>query len=170
MVLDSSEKKETAEGSIGRISASIVDTVRVGNHTEYVMAVLGMPGGGSSSKYIRRRYSAFIQLQQLIIRLFKERKCCAGRCLLEHTLRDVFFSTDLRKSSGLLRSKNSVQVVHQRVYELNVFLARLHQRLVKCPPGTIEKAEAHGCRVARLLLSFMGGLQPHTNPASPSET
>ncbi|CAK4068752.1 unnamed protein product [Aphanomyces euteiches] len=143
--------------SLASVRASVVDAKRDGNHTEYAVRVHAL----EQEAVVYRRYSAFVQLQKYVIRHLGEGQCCGGKCLLESFLTPVFES---EFPNGNFLTKNSTKVVQDRVYFLNDFLAQLQEALYKCPPRILQRCEAEGCKVSKLLKSFLGIVSP-VNPA-----
>ncbi|KAF0690185.1 Aste57867_18435 [Aphanomyces stellatus] len=148
--------------SLTSIRSSVVDAKRDGNHTDYAIRVQC----SEQDMVIYRRYSAFVQLQKYVHRHLNEGACCGGKCLLESFLTGVF-ETEFPNANFL--SKNSSKVVQERVYFLNDFLIHLQDALAKCPPRIIQRCESEGCKVSKLLKSFMGIVASPVNPASSSE-
>ncbi|KDO28477.1 hypothetical protein SPRG_06716 [Saprolegnia parasitica CBS 223.65] len=145
--------------SLATLRSSVIDARREGSHTEYAIKV--QVSIDDESIVIYRRYSAFVQLQKFVLRHLKEGTCCSGgRCLLESFLKSLF-ETEFPNANFL--SKNSKSVVQDRVYFLNDFLMRMQETMAKCPPRIIQRCETEGCKVSKLLKSFLGAVS--VNPA-----
>ncbi|RHY13524.1 hypothetical protein DYB25_004422 [Aphanomyces astaci] len=142
--------------SLVNIRSSVVDAKRDGNHTEYAIRIQTH----DDDIVVYRRYSAFVQLQKYVHRHLFEGQCCGGKCLLESFLTNVF-ETEFPNANFL--TKNSAKVVQERVYFLSDFLQLLQDALAKCPPRIIQRCEGEGCKVSKLLKSFLGIVSP--NPA-----
>lgn len=143
------------------LSTRIIDAQRDGSHTDYAIEV----SLGQEKEVVYRRFSAFLQLQNLCKKHFAECRSCCGQgtriqsaCLLEHYLRPVFELTEFPKTQFSLTSKNSKHLVKERIILLNAFLSDLEEALSKCPRQVLETCEKKKCKLSFLLKSFYGGL------------
>ncbi|RLN58109.1 hypothetical protein BBJ29_007725 [Phytophthora kernoviae] len=139
-------------------------TRKVASHTDYAIRVQTDRYGGEDLVY--RRFSAFLQLQQLARRHFEEHATCCGgdkSCLLASCLERVFVDTEFPVMQGRFLGKNSKTVVRERVLFLNAFLLELEEALCKCPPVVMTRCEKQGCKIMKLLKSFYGCLDVPTN-------
>ncbi|KAF4031295.1 hypothetical protein GN244_ATG16874 [Phytophthora infestans] len=145
--------------ALGNVRCSVVATRKVAGHTDYAIRVLTDRYGGEDLVY--RRFSAFLQLQQLARRHFQDHVVCCGgdkSCLLASCLERVFEDTDFPVMQGRFLGKNSKSVVRERVLFLNAFLLELEEALCKCPPVVMARCETQGCKITKLLKSFYGCL------------
>ncbi|CAH0485125.1 unnamed protein product [Peronospora farinosa] len=145
--------------ALGDVRCNIVATRKIAGHTDYAIRVQTDRYGGEDLVY--RRFSAFLQLQQLVrLRLQEDGMCCGGdkNCLLASCLERVFVDTDFPVMQGRLLGKNSKSVVRERVLFLNAFLLELEEALCKCPPVVMTCCEKQGCKITKLLKSFYGCL------------
>ncbi|CAH0482365.1 unnamed protein product [Peronospora belbahrii] len=145
---------------LGDVRCTIVATRKVAGHTDYVIRVQTDRYGGEDLVY--RRFSAFLQLQQLARRQLQEgTMCCGGdkSCLLTSCLERVFMNTEFPVMQGCFLGKNSKNVVRERVLFLNAFLLELEEALCKCPPVVMACCEKKGCKITKLLKSFYGCLE-----------
>ncbi|OWZ11127.1 hypothetical protein PHMEG_00015904 [Phytophthora megakarya] len=146
------------------VRCSVVATRKVAGHTDYAIRVETGRYGGEDLVY--RRFSAFLQLQQLACRHFQEQAVCCGgdkNCLLALCLERVFEDTEFPVMQGCFLGKNSKSVVRERVLFLNAFLLELEEALCKCPPVVMARCEKHGCKITKLLKSFYGCLNVSGN-------
>jgi len=139
--------------ALTNVRTCIIDARRRGGHTDYAIRVQGY---NDQDTLVYRRYSAFVSLRKYVTRHLSEGQCCGGRCLLENFLKELFVSTEFYTANFLIR--NSTKVVQDRVYFLNDFLQRLQEALAKCPPRIIQRCEKEGCKVSKLLKSFLGAV------------
>ncbi|CEG43963.1 hypothetical protein L915_03045 [Plasmopara halstedii] len=145
--------------TLGNLRCTIVSTRKVASHTDYAIRVQTDRNGGQDLVY--RRFSAFLQLQQIARRHFQEHDvCCGGKksCLLASCIEHVFVDTEFPVMQGRFLGKNSKSVVRERVLFLNAFLLELEEALCKCPPVVMACCEKQGCKIIKLLKSFYGCL------------
>ncbi|KAG2779476.1 hypothetical protein JG687_00015886 [Phytophthora cactorum] len=145
--------------ALGDVRCSVVATRKVAGHTDYAIRVQTDRYGGEDLVY--RRFSAFLQLQQLARRHFQDHAVCCGSdesCLLASCLERVFEDTEFPVMQGRFLGKNSKSVVRERVLFLNAFLLELEEALCKCPPVVMARCEKQGCKITKLLKSFYGCL------------
>ncbi|KAG6576190.1 Brefeldin A-inhibited guanine nucleotide-exchange protein 1 [Phytophthora cinnamomi] len=145
--------------ALSDVRCSVVATRKVAGHTDYAIRVQTDRFGGEDLVY--RRFSAFLQLQQLARRHFQEHAVCCGgdkSCLLASCLERVFVDTEFPVMQGRFLGKNSKSVVRERVLFLNAFLLELEEALCKCPPVVMNRCEKQGCKITKLLKSFYGCL------------
>ncbi|KAF0690183.1 Aste57867_18433 [Aphanomyces stellatus] len=131
------------------IHTCILGASRDSRHTEYAIQVRA----GSRHAIVRRRYSAFVQLRQLILAHLASPCCFCGHddaCQLRGILRPVFAELEF----DTLHILNTDHVVQQRISKLHFFLQRLHDALYKSPDAAIATSEARGCKAMTLLRSF----------------
>jgi hypothetical protein len=152
------------------VQTTVVNTRKKGSHTDYVIRVVKSDTGDEEIVY--RRFSAFLQLQRLVQRHFKdETYCCGGaqNCLLASFLEPVFNATEFPVMHGRLMGKNSKTVVKDRILFLNAFLLELEEALHKCPAVVLARCEKEKCKMSKLLRSFYGQVdmnQPITHSNS----
>ncbi|KAJ0400803.1 hypothetical protein ATCC90586_008090 [Pythium insidiosum] len=164
---------------LNQLSSKVVDTRKEGHHTNYAIRIQPKPGaatGGLDAELVYRRFSAFVQLQRLVQRHFRDTTFCCGStatgaakesCLLAPFVRPVFEATDfpLFQGGGLL-GRNSKSVVSDRVVFLNAFLVALEEALTNCPARVVQRCENENCKLTKLLKSFYGCVdQPRTQRA-----
>lgn len=145
--------------ALSNLRCTIVTTRKVAGHTDYAVRVQTDRYGGEDLVY--RRFSAFLQLQQIARRHFQDHVVCCGgdkSCLLASCLERVFVNTEFPVMQGCLLGKNSKSVVRERVLFLNAFLLELEEALCKCPPVVMARCEKQGCKIAKLIKSFYGCL------------
>ena len=145
--------------ALENVRGTIVATRKIAGHTDYAIRVQTDRYGSEDLVY--RRFSSFLQLQQLVRRYFQEHAACCGgdkSCLLASCLERVFADTEFPVMQGRLLGKNSKSVVRERVLFLNAFLLELEEALCKCPPLVMARCETQGCKVTTLLKSFYGCL------------
>ncbi|KAG7392711.1 hypothetical protein PHYBOEH_006308 [Phytophthora boehmeriae] len=154
----------SAAVSLNDVRSSVVATRKVAGHTDYAIRVQTDRYGGEDLVY--RRFSAFLQLQQLARRHFEEHATCCGgdkSCLLASCLERVFVDTEFPVMQGRFLGKNSKTVVRERVLFLNAFLLELEEALCKCPFVVMARCEKQGCKITKLLKSFYGCLDISTD-------
>ncbi|KAI9921477.1 hypothetical protein PsorP6_001303 [Peronosclerospora sorghi] len=142
---------------LSEVRCIIVATRKIAGHTDYAIRVQTNRCGGEDLVY--RRFSAFLQLQQLARRHFQDSAACCGgttSCLLTSCLERVFVDTEFPVMQGRLLGKNSKNVVSERVQFLNAFLLELEEAFCKCPPVVMACCEKKGCKIIKLLKSFYG--------------
>ncbi|KAH7470467.1 hypothetical protein PRIC1_001650 [Phytophthora ramorum] len=145
--------------ALSDVRSNVVATRKVAGHTDYAIRVQTDRYGGEDLVY--RRFSAFLQLQQLARRHFQDHTVCCGgdkSCLLASCLERVFVDTEFPVMQGRFLGKNSKGVVRERVLFLNAFLLELEEALCKCPPVVMARCEKQGCKITKLLKSFYGCL------------
>lgn len=147
--------------TLSDVRCTVVATRKVAGHTDYAIRVQTDRYGGEDLVY--RRFSAFLQLQQIVRRHLEEGAasvCCGGdkNCLLASCLERVFVNTEFPVMQGRFLGKNSKSVVRERVLFLNAFLLELEEALCKCPPVVMACCEKKGCKISKLLKSFYGCL------------
>jgi hypothetical protein len=149
---------------LNAVHTAVIDTRKEGSHTDYAIRVQPKFGGASDGEIVYRRFSAFLQLQRLARRHMETNKCpCGGNdqnCLLTKFLKPVFTATEFPVMQGRLLGKNSRWVVKDRVLFLNAFLLELEEALQKCPPILIQRCEKENCKLAKLVKSFYGCIEP----------
>ncbi|TDH70853.1 hypothetical protein CCR75_007177 [Bremia lactucae] len=148
--------------ALSELRSSIVATHKVGGHTDYAIRVQA----DRFDDLVYRRFSAFLQLQQLTRRHFQDHVvCCDGNksCLLAPFLERVFVDTEFPVMQGCFLGKNSKTVVRERVLFLNAFLLELEESLCKCPPLVMTRCEKQNCKITKLLKSFYGCLDVSGN-------
>ncbi|TMW57869.1 hypothetical protein Poli38472_013343 [Pythium oligandrum] len=153
---------------LNAVYTSVIDTRKEGNHTDYAIRVQPRLGGNSDGEVIYRRFSAFLQLQDLARRHFQDQSCCCGNgketCLLSRFVEPVFTATEFPVMQGRLFGKNSKMVVKERVLFLNAFLLELEEALQKCPPVVLQRCEKENCKLNKLIKSFYGCVEVSNRP------
>ncbi|GLD94792.1 hypothetical protein PINS_up003416 [Pythium insidiosum] len=174
---------------LNQLSSKVVDTRKEGRHTNYAIRIQPKPGAapvttaasggvrGGDVELVYRRFSAFVQLQRLAQRHFRDTTFCCGStasgdakesCLLTPFVRPVIEATEFPvfQGGGLL-GRNSKSVVSDRVVFLNAFLVALEEALNNCPARVVQRCESENCKLTKLLKSFYGCVdQPRSQRAS----
>ncbi|RHY13523.1 hypothetical protein DYB25_004423 [Aphanomyces astaci] len=141
--------------SLFDIQTCVLGAFRDGSHIVYAIQVCA----GPHETRVHRRYSAFAQLKKIALRLLTTGPCCHQRsCHLDSVLRSVFDEIDLDS----FRVINTEKLVQHRIAKLHFFLQRMHDALLKCPGRPRRLSEAHGCKVTKLIKSFLDIARPST--------
>lgn len=151
---------ESNQITLNAMHTTVVTTRKDGSHTDYAIRVVSKRSGKEEIVY--RRFSAFLQLQQLAQRLFHEKRFCCGsdgNCLLVTYLEAIFYTMQFPKLQGTVLGKNSKHVVRDRIFLLNTFLLQLETALNKIPPVTMDQCEKQRCKLVKLIKSFYGCLE-----------
>ncbi|ETV93913.1 hypothetical protein H310_12257 [Aphanomyces invadans] len=141
------------ENASGCVTLAVAGAFRDGAHVVYAIQVCT----GPTESRVHRRYSAFGQLKKIALRLLTAGPCCHHRsCHLQPVLQHVFDEIEMDS----YRVLNTEKVVRERIATLHFFLQRLHDALFKCPEPTRLLTAAHGCKVAKLIKSFLDMAPP----------